>query len=228
MPRMLDHNRACLDRAWRIIHALICLLQVQIPNLFSDRKHQWHLLHLTRVAEAIVRRWLVLKVCVDGNRVDAPMACASDRKNARLPARSQSDPAAVLTINERDPRAPVFIYHHEQDGEPAYYLLTHPTASGIPIHGAPIRALNLTHLKRRCEALVAIISQPAVHISRMARWLARAAARHKRKVCKCHPFRVGWPPGASRRQRRHDPERQNMLLYLDQLARDALSQAVPA
>ncbi|MEL6227751.1 MAG: hypothetical protein AAFR01_12150 [Pseudomonadota bacterium] len=220
---MSDHDRACLDRAWTILHRLISLLQVRLPALCLNTKDLWRLLHLTRVAESMVRRWLVLQACVQGQ-------WPTPRHHAKssTPVRSHGSQSAKLAIIERDPRSPVFIYQPEQDGEPGYYLLAHAPGSGLPATDARLRALNLQTLKRRIDALGAVIAAPAIHVRRFARWLARAATRRKTRPCKPHPFRVGWPPGASRRQRRLDPERQNMLLYLDQLARDAVMRAAPS
>lgn len=219
---MSNHDRACLDRAWTIIYRLISLLQVRLPTLCLNTKDPWRLLHLTRVAESMVRRWLVLQACVEGH-----WPTQRHYSKTSPPVRSHRSQTAKLSINERDPRSPVFIYQPEQDGEPGYYLLSHAPGSDLPKTDAPARALNLQTLKRRIDALGAVIAAPAIHVRRFARWLARAAARRKTRPCKPHPFRVGWPPGASRRQRRLDPERQNMLLYLDQLARDAVMRGPP-
>ncbi|MEL7541045.1 MAG: hypothetical protein AAGJ51_09100, partial [Pseudomonadota bacterium] len=54
-------------------------------------------------------------------------------------------------------------------------------------------------------------------------WLARAnAIRRETGFGALHPFRVGWPPGASRQQKRRDPKRQDMLCWLDHLSREAV------
>jgi len=87
---------------------------------------------------------------------------------------------------------------------------------------SPLPAFNSENLKRRCAALSDVIAAPERHIKRMARWLARAAARRKTRLGRMHPLRVGWPPGGSRRQRRLDPERQGTLSWLDELARQAV------
>jgi len=77
-------------------------------------------------------------------------------------------------------------------------------------------------LRRRIRALGAVVEDPSAHTLRVGRWLARAALGAKRHVRCPHPMRVGRPPGASRRQKRQDPERQSVLMELNKRAHDAV------
>lgn len=86
---------------------------------------------------------------------------------------------------------------------------------------------NLSNLKRRFQALADVVEDPIKHKKRMARWLARMAELRKTHLVKVHPFRVGFPPGASHALKRRDPERQSMLNYLDRLAREAVDRGPP-
>ena len=66
------------------------------------------------------------------------------------------------------------------------------------------------------------MAEPDKHVRRMARWLARAADRRKTGPGRLDPLAIGPPPGASRAQRKRDPERQDMLYWLHHLAREAV------
>ena len=111
---------------------------------------------------------------------------------------------------------PVFTY----DRETGLYILA-------PTYGAPVlnlpRAFNPGMLRRRTAALQAVMDDPARHVARMARWLARAAERHTRILGRTNPLGIGAAPGASHAQKRQDPERQSLLFYLHDLACQALA-----
>ncbi|MEO1321942.1 MAG: hypothetical protein AAFV59_02950 [Pseudomonadota bacterium] len=98
------------------------------------------------------------------------------------------------------------------------YILQYASASGGSASFEISAAFNPENLKRRCAALSAVMADPAAHTMRMARWLARQRTQPGRR----HPTRTQGPPGASRRQRRRDPERQNMLYWIDHLAHEAV------
>ena len=219
MPHL---DAACLERAWPIICRLIGLLQVYVPRLTPRAATRGHWQHLTRVAESLVRRWLVLKACQSPwPRVRIGQRGAGSRISAlALSGMTDNSPSRgrFFRLTEPEPVMPVLTYHPGATGQPGYYVLG-PARGGEAGH-LP-RRFNPERLCRRCAALQAVIADPGAHTLRMARWLARAAARCKRQAGRRHPFGVGRPPGASRRQRRRDPERQNLLNYLNEMARDA-------
>ncbi|MEL7108423.1 MAG: hypothetical protein AAGL99_04075 [Pseudomonadota bacterium] len=237
---MSKHDAACLQRAWPIICQLVSLLQIYVPQLRPEAPRRGHWLHLTRLAESLVRRWLVLKACesawpeVGGDgltRVIPESASALVRdlgpSQTKLgPGHSRgSENSGMTTSNPRPPHfrltepepiMPVFTYDPVTD----CYILDYPRSrSTLELTSV----FNPENLRRRCAALQAVIDDPAAHILRMARWLSRAASRRQRQACRPHPLGTGAPPGASRHQRRHDPERQNLLTYLNDLARDAVA-----
>jgi hypothetical protein len=103
----------------------------------------------------------------------------------------------------------------------------------MPREAAPERVkpqvCNLTQLQRRCAAMIRLVSDRERHVQRMAHWLATSALRNQVQGWgKCYPMRTWLPPGASFRQRRKDPEHQNMLFHLNHLAIKAvLNRASP-
>lgn len=203
---MVNADLSALQRAWPIIGQLISLLQVRLGGLGASAKQRWQILHLTRLAESLVRRWLMLKACTGAA---GPIV----KVGARLgPGHFRGGENSGMTR-----KAPLFaIYEPER----ALRFLD----DTLPAHepSAPPPVFNSENLKLRCAALSDVIAAPERHIKRMARWLARAAARRKTRLGRVHPLRVGWPPGGSRRQRRLDPERQGTLSWLDELARQAV------
>ena len=113
---------------------------------------------------------------------------------------------------------PIFIY----DEEKGYWTLTHARALA-GLNALKIsRVFNPENLRRRCAALSGVLMDPDLHTARMARWLVRAARRGETQSCRVHPLRVGAPPGASKRQKQTDPQRQALLSYLTHLARAAI------
>ena len=90
-----------------------------------------------------------------------------------------------------------------------------------------MRRFNPARLQRRLAALTDVMNDPVRHTARMIRWLARAAARRQQATGRTCPFRVGWPPGASRNQQKQDPVRQDLLSWLNILAREAVERRPP-
>lgn len=228
---MVNADLSALQRAWPVISQLISLLQVRLGNLGVSAKQRWQVLHLTRLAESLVRRWLMLKAC-SGEAWPVVRAKLSPPTPAKAGVHGQVSPAGIAArfgpwipacagiggAAGRKPqtsRAPLFPLY-----EPERAVRFLDAAPETP--GSPPPAFNPDNLKRRCAALSDVIAGPERHIKRMARWLARAAARCKTGPGRMHPLRVGWPPGGSRRQRRLDPERIGTLTWLDELARQAV------
>jgi len=207
---MVNADLSALQRAWPIIGQVISLLQVRLGGLGAEAKQRWQILHLTRLAESLVRRWLMLTACTSETWPIVGLArkCLSARLGPGYFRRSENS-----GMTRKVPLFPLY------EPERALRLLDDaPEAQG----SLPPPAFNPENLKRRCAALSDVIAAPERHIKRMARWLARAAARRKTRFGRMHPLRVGWPPGGSRRQRRLDPDRQGTLSWLDELARQAV------
>ncbi|MEO1322360.1 MAG: hypothetical protein AAFV59_05075 [Pseudomonadota bacterium] len=214
---MSNHDTACLDRAWPIISHLIHLLIVRVAGLSARTQSMGDLYRLMRLAESLVRRWLALKACQNSE-------CKQRRVSLRALSHGNVDkkpntqaPKHIRLVEPERPM-PVFTYQSETETQPGFYILGPAHGSGkTPTRNIP-QAFNPANLRRRCDALAAVLNDPERHVRRMARWLARAAKACARVI----PFRVGWPPGSSKRQRRLDPERIGMLIYLDDLARAAI------
>lgn len=221
---MVNADLSALQRAWPVIGQLISLLQVRLGSLGVTAKQRWQVLHLTRLAESLVRRWLMLKACSGAAWpvvAPRPVIPESARALVRDPGASGTDGKKLgpghfrLGENSGMTSPPLFPLY-----EPERALRFLDDAPETP--GSPPHPFNPENLKRRCAALSDVIAAPERHIKRMARWLAQAAARRKTGPGRMHPLRVGWPPGGSRRQRRLDPERIGTLTWLDELARQAV------
>ena len=235
---MPNADLSALQRAWPMISHVISLLHVRLGSLGATAKQRWQVLHLARLAESLMRRWLMLKACTGEAWPKVKLANPPTPATASrpvIPERAQAlirDPDASGTDRAR--LGPGYFRKRENSGmtmqvplfalyepERAMRFLDEtpdPQAAGAAC--PPV--FNPENLKRRCAALNDVITAPERHIKRMARWLARAAARCKTRFGRIHPLRISWPPGSSRRLKRLDPERQGMLGYLDALARQAM------
>jgi len=235
---MPNADLSALQRAWPMISHVISLLQVRLGGLGPGAKQCWQVWHLARLAESLMRRWLMLKACTGEAwpmvRVGNPPTSAQASRPV-IPERAPAlirDPDASGTDRARlgpghfrksensgmTRRAPLFPLYEPERALRFLDETPDPHASET----TPPPLFNPETLRRRCAALSDVITAPERHIKRMARWLARAAARGKTRFGRIHPLRISWPPGSSRRQKRLDPERQGMLGYLDELARQAM------
>ncbi|MEL6828431.1 MAG: hypothetical protein AAFN91_19475 [Pseudomonadota bacterium] len=218
---MSRDDRPTLDRAWPIICQLISLLRVYVPRLapIAPDRVKWQ--HLTRLAESLIRRWLVLNACQESGWPHVRV-----RATRLAPVRSCASRQAQQPAN-RPPRFPL-----EEAERPLARLTLTPDFEGSSRFANsderyPMRRFNPARLQRRLAALTDVMNDPVRHTARMIRWLARAAARRQQGTGRICPFRVGWPPGASRYQQKQDPVRQDLLSWLNILAREAVERRPP-
>ncbi|MEM7329891.1 MAG: hypothetical protein AAF437_14195 [Pseudomonadota bacterium] len=226
---MSDPNRPALQRAWPIICDLIALLQIYVPRLTPDAAQRWRFLQLTRVAESLVRRWLVLKACVEGwseVRVGTRSRSKADVRSRVTRSAPRAAPPR-FRLAEAEPRMPVWVYYPETETAPGGWWLEYARTGTAPSALSGAHSFNPANLQRRCAALSDVMAEPDKHVRRMARWLARAADRRKTEPGRQDPLAIGPPPGASRAQKKRDPERQNMLYWLHYLAREAVMRGGP-
>lgn len=203
--RLMTYETAALTRAWPIICHLIGLAQLHLARLSPAGNQRWRLYSMTRLAESLVRRWLVLSAC----QADVWVSVQ----------RTRSEPVSDATRISSPPRT------HFRLAEPlpalAAWMFTPEPETDSSAHQAH-SPFNPARLSARIAALSAVLAAPETHIHRMTRWLARAAARQSRTPCRVVPLGIGWPSGTSRAARRRNPEWVAMVLYLDQLAHDAV------
>lgn len=228
-----DPDRPALKGAWPIICHLICLLQARTGALAAGGTTAplWPLLRLTRVAESLVRRWLVLKACVEGwpevrvvrKRSKPPTpAQAGDYGEETEPSRNSHQPLSGTVwfhLAEPLPRMPVWVWQAETETWCLVRSAPGARPSSLPVSAVP----NPANLIQRCAALRHVMAHPDAHVRRMACWLARAAEQRKTGPGRTVPLCIGAAPGASKQEKRRDPERQNMLSWLDHLAREAVA-----
>lgn len=200
---MSDHDRPALQRAWPIICRLITLLQTRTRGLSPLRTNPplWPILQLTRVAESLVRRWLVLKACVEGwprVRVGREPTAPSTPTRARVGGDKDHPPRFRLT--EPLPRMPVWVWQPETETAPAGWCLQYGTGAAQPTSLSRSAAPDPGNLIQRCAALSDVMAHPDQHVRRMAHWLARAAARRKSGPGRPNPFSIGFAPGGRSRR----------------------------
>jgi len=213
----------CLRKAWLVLCQLVHFLDLRVALLVPDGRNHLILLHLARLAESLTRRWLVLNACQLPDwpkpMVTKPRSIKT-RNNPRPRIERQS--STRFPILEPRPAPLVMIFHAATSDRPAGYALQRPVPTGAGSSNLWAPVFNPANLQRRIRVLRAVIEDPSAQTLRMARWLARAAIGAKRHVRCPHPMRVGRPPGASRRQKRQDPQRQAVLTELNRLAHDAV------
>lgn len=225
---MSDDDIPTLRRAWPIMCELIWLLQLRVAQMSPDAPNRWILSRFMRLAESLMRRWLVLNACVSG-----PWPCArlvpgrSDRAPVSAPPRGTAFQTPRFRFLEPDPALQAWAFHFFAENEPVGPWLDSLKQESSISGERGLPPFNPTSLQRRIAALSAVMNDPETHTIRMARWLARAKAQREVGPGPAHPMRVGWPPGASQRQRRLDPQRQELLGWLDTKARAAVERGPP-
>lgn len=216
---MSQHAQACLDRAWPIICQLVHTLSHGLKLYSPGMPGYLRLLHLARLSESLIRRWLIVNACLKG------LPALRVRKGSQpdsVPTHSrETQPEFRLLEPERSCRE---IQPHPVSG-PGPCLTWMDQSRQVETKPAPLPVFNKDRLAARCDALQGVIENRDKHINRMARWLARAADRNRSGACRILPLRVGSAPGASQAQKRKDPKPQIMLGTLNQFAADLVYQA---
>lgn len=193
---------------------LIGLAQLHLSRLSPGGGARWALYRITRLAESLVRRWLVLSAYQDGAWPEPRRAGAAGGGSGSGPefgpefGSVAQAPGPVFRLAERLPALAAWMF------EPA------PDPQSLPVREDT--PFNPERLRARIAALSAVMAAPERHVRRMARWLARAAAQRARGAGRRLPLGVGWPAGTSRAAKTRDPEWVSMVLYLDQLVHEAV------
>ena len=214
----IDHIAIALSRGWGVVERLVSVLSTVIHTgrtpAGSARREA---LCLLRVAEAIIRRLLILMA----------------RQHRPAGPRTAAAPAALPDFSSFAPAAPL-----------ARFPLTEPFASfpGPPNTGPRIRSLcfssnylgdeaafrnatktGIDHalsnkMATRLGVLKDVLAHRSRHARRMGRWLARADAALGLRPARFSPLRPGRPPGYSAARRRKDPLTFGPLMDLNTFA----------
>ncbi|MEL6858539.1 MAG: hypothetical protein AAFO74_09150 [Pseudomonadota bacterium] len=167
---MTSDLAAALARYWPLLISLILEVsgQVAAPGAWT-RARQAKLFARLRGAEALARRWLMLK-STPCFRAAPAQRCTTGSVSRVCPAAPRPERAPLLRFLERDPalRAADF------SGQP-FARAEAPASNGPPVDTA--LAGPSAGLLRRTEALLDVLRRPDHHAARMTRWLRRAAAR---------------------------------------------------
>jgi len=223
---MTDHAAMCLQKTWPVIVRLVveiaCRVSLSLPMRRADRLAS---LRLLRLAESLMRRWLVLTACqrplqmrvVDQLRPDAASdAWAQALSEARHDRLFQlADPVCDTRLS-----AAFTLIPGEAQALIAFDLAAaEPTGSRAALPEPDLCDPRLqAHLWQRSQALIGVMQAPERHVRRMRRRLRQA---HRRA-----PLRAGRVPGDNRSMRRRQPDRQAALRDLSAFSRQALSRPV--
>lgn len=220
LQRMTPDAEICLKKTWPLIVRLALEIAglVAGPAALTPSAH-CKALRLLRLAEGLMRRWLVLSACARPLPDPAP-GRAPGRFPGPLPRQSKGphlprfrlvDPVLKAAAAPRAAILPFRIIAFQPDPlVPAFCL---PSAGPEPADPAPA-ALRL---KGRAQALLGAVRTPQKQIARMRRCLARGLTG-----LGPFPLRLQRPWGQSRRERRRRPEAYAALRDLRVFTRDAL------
>lgn len=226
--RMTDHATICLQKTWPLIGQLLGALGALMARaaVLSRAQHLGALRRM-RLAESLVRRWLVLKACqtlrsrkktaTPPNRPANPPPPST--RSARPPAFRLDDPYPGMDIGLSFSLAPL---KSEADVWLRPWTVSGQTASAATANLTPVTPQAAARLQRRAQALQDVIAHTERHIARMRRRLLRSFRTSRRL-----PLRPGTSPCADARQRRKGAPLQTALHNLNFFAREALCACGP-
>ena len=225
---MTDHATICLQKTWPLIVQLMAALGALLASAaVLPRAEHLGGLRRMRLAESLVRRWLVLKAC-QTLRPRKASAASPDRPANSPPPTARSARPPVFRLDDPYPGMDIGLSFAPAPLKPEADIWLRPwTVSG---QTAPIAPANLTpitpqaaaRLLRRAQALQDVIAHTERHIARMRRRLQRSFRTSRRL-----PLRPGTSPCADARQRRKGAPLQTALHNLNFFAREALCACGP-
>ncbi|MEL7540894.1 MAG: hypothetical protein AAGJ51_08320 [Pseudomonadota bacterium] len=226
---MTPDARLCLQKTWPLIERLVIEINLLV-SLITPLAQAEHLkvLRLVRLAEGLMRRWLVLSACA---------------RPLKAPARGAGPFTGVSPGAERGLGMPLFrLADPEPKSQAApgvdapaepFRILALQDDPLVPVHCAPVcnseEILNSfptpiptpsraeIRLWERSKALLGAMREPDKHIARMRRFLAKSLSG-----LGPFPLRLHRPWGQSAKERRARPEAYAALKDLRMFTRDAL------
>ncbi len=216
---MTPDAETCLNKTWPLILRLVLEIAGLVAHAapLAPPAH-FKALRLVRLAEGLMRRWLVLSACAQPLRDPSPgRACGvfkglppSPPQGRDLPRFRLADPA-LKAATPGAASLPFRIIAFQPDPlVPAFCL---PSAAPDPAGPSPAAQ----RLWARAQALLSVVRAPDKQIARMRRCLARGLTGLGR-----FPLRLQRPWGESARERRQRPDAYAALRDLRAFTRDAL------
>ena len=236
---MTPDARLCLQKTWPLIERLVIEIGL-IVSLLKPLARAEHLemLRLVRLAEGLMRRWLVLSACArplpeprpgragggfSGIDMGMPsglslplfrLADPAPKSKAAPGADRPAEPFRLLALQDAPPLPLPIPVPVPVPGTPvcisAEFSASFPTPFPTPSR-ADIR------LWERSNALLGAMREPDKHIARMRRFLAKSLSG-----LGPFPLRLARPWGQSAKERRARPEAYAALKDLRVFTRDAL------
>ncbi len=234
---MTPDARLCLQKTWPLIERLVIEIGL-IVSLLKPLARAEHLemLRLVRLAEGLMRRWLVLSACarplpeprpgragggfsgIDmgmSSGLSLPLFRLADpepKSKAAPGADRPAEPFRLLALQDEPPvpvPAPVQV--------PGAPVCT--SADSLPSFLTPFPTPSRADIRlwERANALLAAMREPDKHIARMRRFLAKSLSG-----LGPFPLRLARPWGQSAKERRARPEAYAALKDLRVFTRDAL------
>ncbi len=244
---MTPDARVCLQKTWPLIERLVIEIGL-IVTLIKPLARAEHLemLRLVRLAEGLMRRWLVLSACArplpeprpgragggfSGIDMGMPsglslplfrLADPAPKSKAAPGADRPAEPFRILALQDAPPvpvPAPVQVPIQVPDAPVCI------SADSLPSFPTPFPTPWRADLRlwERANALLGAMREPDKHIARMRRFLAKSLSG-----LGPFPLRLARPWGQSAKEKRARPEAYAALKDLRVFTRDALiAQAAP-
>jgi len=228
---MTPDARLCLQKTWPLIERLVAEIGVLV-SLVKPLAQGEHLrvLRLVRLAESLMRRWLVLSACARPLQSPSPVR-GTGAFTGVSPGAERGLGMPLFRLADPEPKSkpdPA----HKGDAEPfrIFALQDDPL---VRVHCPPMTALKefsasfraqspapspaAIRLWERSKALLGAMREPDKHIARMRRFLAKSLRGEGP-----FPLRLQRPWGQSAKERRARPEAYAALKDLRWFTRDAL------